>query len=233
MNVDELKNSDIKDIIREQLGLTQLEPRVDESFVAQPKQFNVKTERLSEQTKQGHIELYGGYIEVFNRTSAELDTAPRRDASSAGSAFGSLKRIETYTLNSIYLHELYFANIGDQNSMVYADSIAHMRLDRDFGGFKRWQDDFIACAMSAREGWAVCCLNTFLKRYVNVVVDGDDVGVPVGCFPLIVVDVWAHSYYKDFTTDRRKYVRTMMAELNWKTIEERFVRAERVLDALK
>lgn len=228
----DIKNSDIKEIVKRELGFDPPQ-RVDEAFVAQPKPFDVKTEKLSQQTLQGHMELYKGYVEKFNEISAKLDTASTSDAGTVGTEYRALKRAETYALNAIYLHELYFANVGDQNSMLYADSIAHMRLDRDFGNFKHWQDDFIACAMSAREGWVVCCLNTFLKRYVNVIIDGDDVGIPLGCMPLVVIDMWSHSYYKDYTTDKRKYVRQVMSELNWKVIEERFLRAERILDALK
>lgn len=228
----ELKNSDIKQMIRGELGLDD-QQQLDESFVAQPKQFDIKTERLSDQTKSDHVKLYKDYIDTFNRTSAQLDAVSRKDANAAGSEFRALKKVETYTLNAIYLHELYFANIGDPNSVLYSDTMAHMRLDRDFGGFSRWQDDFLACAMSAREGWVITCFNSFLKRYVNVVIDGDDQGVPLGCFPVVVLDVWAHSYFKDFTVDRKKYAREMMKELNWKVIEDRFIRAERILDALR
>jgi Fe-Mn family superoxide dismutase len=233
-----ITNGEVKRLIRDELGIVHAADALNEAFVVQPKQFDIKSEKLSRSTKDAHIALYKGYVDKFNETSARLDAVDKADSSAVSSEFRALKTSETYALNSIYLHELYFANVGDVNSMIYSDMLAHMRLDRDFGGFKRWQDDFIACAMAAREGWVITCLNVYLRRYVNVIVDGDDQGIPVGCFPVIALDVWAHSYVRDFTgdsvgNDRRSYVRAMMQEFNWRVIEDRFTRAERVVDALK
>lgn len=223
-------NGDLRRLIRENLHVDEV--TLNESFVAQPKQFDLKTEKLSQKTRDTHISLYKEYVKRFNEVSATLDSVSRADANSLSSDYRSLKKIETTAFNGIFLHELYFANIGDVNSTLYSDTLSHMRLDRDFGGVSNWQEDFIACAMAAREGWAVCCFNTFLKRYVNVTLDGDD-GIPLGCFPVIVVDMWSHSYFMDYQTDKKKYVRDMMQELNWKIIEDRFIRAEKLLEALK
>ena len=221
---------DLKQTLRDELGLSQRTSLV-ESFVAQPKQFTNTSSALNDSTFSDHISLYEGYIRSFNATSAQLDTANREDANPT-SQFRSLKRDETYLLNAIYLHELFFANVGDKSSMLHTDSIPYIRLSRDFGEFDSWSDDFIACALSAREGWVVTCLNMFLKRYVNVIVDGHDSGIPLGCMPVLVIDMWTHSR-KDFKNAPDAYVRAMMSELNWRTIESRFVRAEHVVDALK
>ena len=44
----------------------------------------------------------------FALGAAELDTADRDAADSNGSQYRSLKIDETYNMNAIYLHELYF-----------------------------------------------------------------------------------------------------------------------------
>ena len=108
------------------------------------------------------------------------------------------------------------------------DSLSFMRLERDFGSFDNWQKDFVACALSARNGWAVTVYSFMLKRYINIVVDLHSLNVPIGCVPIIVLDCWEHSYYRDYLTDRKTYAYGMMKELNWKTIEERFQKAEKM-----
>jgi Fe-Mn family superoxide dismutase len=113
------------------------------------------------------------------------------------------------------------------------DSLAYMRLERDFGSFDAWQRDFIACALSARNGWAVTVYNVFLKRYMNVVVDLHSIGIPFSSIPIIVIDCWEHTYYRDYLKDRRSYVFAMMKELKWDTIEERVRKAERMIEASK
>jgi Fe-Mn family superoxide dismutase len=226
-----IKNSDIKKIIEESLGTKQ--SSLTESLVAQQKTFKLATEFQSGATKKAHDELYQGYLEAFNRISAELDTADRENVKSTGSTYRSLKQDETYNMNGVYLHELYFANISDLASNVSMDTLAFMRLSRDFGDFDKWQTDFIACCLASRCGWAITYYNIFTQTYINTFIDLHSSSVPVGCIPVIVMDVWQHAYYRDYLSDVKTFTYAMMKELNWSVIEERVKRAEKVAQVLK
>lgn len=218
--------------IREDLKLGSTD-QLDESYVALPKQFDLSTELLSPNTKKAHNDYYQECIKIFNEDSAHLDTADRKGANYDHSSYRSMKGDEIRILNSIYLHELYFANVSDVHSQIDMDTLAFMRLERDFGTFDDWQFDFIACAMSSRNGWAVCAFSTFLQRYVNFFIDDHDQGIPVGCYPVIVIDCHEHAYYRDYLLDRKSYVYAMMKELRWDVIEERFKRADKIAEALR
>lgn len=206
--------------------------KLNEAYSIATKTFDIKTESLSEENKKAHQELLSGYVEALNRVSAELDTAERDGANPNNSQFRNLKIDETHNLNAAFLHGLFFENIGDVNSKITMDSLAFMRLERDFGTFDAWQKDFIACAMSARNGWAVTCYNIFLKRYINVVVDLHCLNVPFGSHPVIVVDAWEHSYYSDYLKDRKSYVFDMMRELRWSRIDERFEKIDKMVKVI-
>ena len=182
---------------------------------------------LSTANKNAHLDLYKNYIETFNRVSAELDAANRSEVSKNHSNFRSLKIDETFNMNAAYLHELYFANISDLHSEIAMDSLAYMRLARDFGTFDDWQKDFIACCSSSRNGWACTVYNTWLQSYHNCVIDLHSDNVPVGVIPIIVIDMWEHSYYRDYLNNSKTYVVAMMKQLNWKVIESRFKRTEK------
>ena len=108
-----------------------------------------------------------------------------------------------------------------------------MRLSRDFGTFDAWQEDFVACCLSARNGWGVTVYNTHLQRYMNTVIDLHSQNVMCGIIPVIIMDCWEHSYYRDYLRDRKTYVFGMMKELNWNVIEERFVKADLIAKVLK
>lgn len=206
--------------------------KIQEAYSVASKTFDVKTESLSEENKKAHQELLAGYVDALNRVSAELDTADRDGANPNNSQFRNLKIDETHNLNAAFLHGLFFENIGDVNSKITMDSLAFMRLERDFGTFDAWQKDFIACALSARNGWAVTCYNIFLKRYINVVVDLHCLNVPFGCHPVIVMDAWEHSYYSDYLKDRKSYVFAMMRELRWTRIDERFEKIDKMIKVI-
>jgi Fe-Mn family superoxide dismutase len=206
---------------------TVAKPAVNEAVVAAPSHFIVKTEKLSAKTKQAHEALYKKHLESFNKTSIGLDSANKHEAGSFASAYRALKMDECTNLNSVKLHELYFNNISDLASQISLDSIPYIKLSRDFGTFENWQYDFIACAMSAREGWAITVYEPYKNVYMNICVDGNDIGVPVGCVPVLVMDMWSHAFFKDYEIDKKSYLVAMMKEINWDVVEARMVLAEK------
>ena len=126
------------------------------------------------------------------------------------------------------IHVRAVQNISDLTSQITVDSLAYMKIERDFGTFDRWQEDFIGCALSARNGWAVTLYSTQLKRYINTIIDLHSQNVMIGMQPVIVLDCWEHSYYRDYLKDRKTYIYAMMKELNWDVIEQRFQVAEKI-----
>jgi len=230
-----MKKKDVANIIKDSLGIEHQkgDETIAESLVAQPKQFRLPTEELSKKNKRNHVDLYDGYIKSFNKVSAELDGASPEASNSNHSNFRSLKIDEVYNLNAVYLHELYFANISDLNSEITMDSLSFMRLERDFGSFDEWQMDFLGCAQASRCGWVVTGYNVFTQSYMNYVIDLHSLNVPIGVFPVIVMDVWQHAYYADYLRDVKAYTINMMRQLNWSVIERRFEKAEKIASALR
>ena len=122
---------------------------LNEAYVAQAGTFNLQTELLSQKTKKQHQELLEGYVRELNDISNKLDGVDKSAANLNNSQFRSLKIDETYNHNAAFLHGLYFENISDLNSKITMDSLAYMRLSRDFGSFDNWQKDFIACCKAS------------------------------------------------------------------------------------
>lgn len=201
---------------------------MNEAYVAEPKKFDLRTEMLSAKTKKARYSDFELHVKALNRISAELDTAEREDLDDKGSSFRSLKMDEVHNLNASFLKAMHFDNISDLTSKLNMDMLSYMRLVRDFGDFDRWQKDFIACAMSARGGFAITGYSLHLKRYINFIIDGSDLNMPLGVLPVIALDVSEGAYYRDYLSDRKTYVFAMMKELNWEKIEERFEKCEKI-----
>ena len=205
---------------------------ISESYVTQAGKFNLQTELLSAKNKKAHQELLEGYVKELNNIAARIDGTDKSSANLNNSEFRSLKIDETYNHNAAFLHGMFFENISDLNSQITVDSLSYMRLARDFGTFDKWQEDFVACALSARNGWAVTFYNPNLKRYMNTIIDLHSSNVMIGMLPVVVMDCWEHSYYRDYLKDRKSYVFGMMKELNWSVIEKRFKQSEVIAKAL-
>lgn len=206
---------------------------LSEAYVTESGQFSLQTELLSQKTKKAHKELLDGYVEKLNKISASLDGVDKSSANLNHSSFRALKVDEVYNHNATFLHGLYFENISDLNSHISMDSLSYMRLARDFGSFDAWQEDFVACSLSARNGWAITAYNMQLNKFVNTIIDLHSLNVMVGIVPVIVMDCWEHSYYKDYLKDRKSYVFGMMKELNWSVIEKRIKFADAISKANK
>lgn len=233
---DILKNIDLDGIIKKSVSESvkkQTKGLVNEAYVAEPKSFKQVSERVSQKTKDAHTELYRGYVDSLNESSNKLDTVDRSDVAHRSSEFCSLKQDEAYNINAKWLHELYFANCFDPHSEIHMDTMSYMKLQRDFGTFDDWQKDFMACALSAGEGWAVCAYNIHLQRYVNTVINDHSSNVMLGLYPVIVVDMWSHAYFKDYLTDKESYLIAQMKEINWIVVEDRFNVAEAIGGVLK
>ena len=229
--MDYLLNKKIKQLIKNDLGLKDMP--INEALVAQEKIFQINTDYLTNKNKENHKNLYRQYLKDFNEISVKLDAVDKSSSSSNHSEFRQLKIDETYNMNAAYLHELYFANISDVNSEIRMDSLAHMRLQRDFGSFDNWQRDFLACCTASRCGWVVTYLNTFTQKYMNCVIDLHSQNVPTGFYPVIVMDVWQHAYYRDYLKEVKTYSTAMMKEINWNIIEKRVEKADRILQIIR
>ena len=238
-DLENLIKSAVKETLSENKVVSKSSDRNDndgrllsESYVAQAGKFDLHTELLSDKTKKQHQGLLEGYVRELNNISSNLDGVDKTSANLNNSRFRSLKIDESYNHNAAFLHGLYFENISDLNSTISVDSLSYMRLARDFGTFDKWQEDFVACCLSARNGWAMTVYNTNLRRYMNTFIDLHSDSVMIGCIPIIVMDCWEHSYFRDYLADRKSYVFGMMKELDWDVIDKRVQKSDLIAKAL-
>lgn len=219
--------SDVKNKVLSAIN-TVLDPNLKEAYVTEPKKFDLRTELLSSKAKTTRQKDFEGFVEALNKISAQLDGADREGANEKSSDFRRLKVDEVHNMNAAFLRALHFENISDLSSKITMDMMCFLRLERDFGSFDSWQKDFIACGMSARDGYVMTGYSLFLKRYMNFVIDTEGLNVPVGVLPVIVLDVAEGAYYRDYLDDRRSYILGMMKELDWNHIEDRVKKAEKM-----
>ena len=224
MSKNDLKNEVLKAID----GILPAKKSINEAYVVQPEKFTLNTEKLSPRVKQARIDHFEKTVATLNKLSAEIDGANPENANKVGSAFRNMKVAEAFAINDAFLQRQFLHNVSDLNSTIMMDMLCYMRLSRDFGTFDDWQKDFIACAKSSRDGYAVTAYSMYLNRYVNLVVDSADTGVPFSAIPVIVLDVSEGVYYRDYISDIDKYIKNMMREFNWGVIEKRFKRCEKI-----
>jgi len=176
--------------------------------------FSYQTSVVSESAFHEHLKLYNGYVNKVNDICHGLENADKSKACHNYSQYRGLKKELSFCLNGVMFHEMYFRNMGDGSNKPGEHFL------RAVGDFDKWKEDFIATAKSAR-GWALCCFEQRTCKVVNVLQDSYSDDLVVSAYPLLLIDMYEHSYFTDYKSDREAYIECFMDAVNWQCVEER------------
>ena len=167
---------------------------------------------MSEKLIVSHYENnYGGAVRRLNAITdqlAELDyaTAPIF-------VINGLKREELVATNSMILHELFFASLGEGGEPEGAlrDALIH-----DFGSIARWSVEFSAMgkAQGGGSGWVLLTWSPRDGKLINQWAM-DHTTTLAGGQPILALDMYEHSYHMDYGARAAAYVDAFMATINW------------------
>lgn len=174
---------------------------------------------VDEEQFEAHIRLYEGYVNNINKIDQILNNNPKREeANTTFSFFRECKRGETFALDGVILHELYFENIGGLVNLPMP--AATQQIETFFGTFENWQEDFIATAKASR-GWAVLTFDQRSYRLRNISLDAHDHGNIAYSAPILVLDMYEHAYYLQYVNDKAEYINRFMENINWEVVASR------------
>ncbi len=180
-----------------------------------PKRFNFSDViGISRNQLEQHYQLYLGYIRLLENVLSTLENEDQTNYEYRG-----LKEGETYALDGIVLHELYFSNLGQ--SIVEPDNKLLNLINRDFGSYERWLDNFLRTGDVAR-GWSILAYHYRDRRLHNIMQDAHNVGAVWDAAPLLVLDVYEHAYMIDFGIDKDRYLQIFRRNIDWSVVNERF-----------
>ena len=175
---------------------------------------------LSERILVSHYENnYGGAVRRLNAIADQLASLDYE--STPGFVVNGLKREELIATNSMVLHEVYFAGLGEPNEPGAPLSEA---IARDFGSLARWRSEFAAMgwAQAGGSGWVILTYNPRDGRLVNAWA-ADHTTTIAGGVPILVLDMYEHAYHMDFGAKAIAYIEAFMRTIDWKLVGTRLV----------
>jgi Fe-Mn family superoxide dismutase len=170
---------------------------------------------MSEKLIVSHYENnYGGAVKRVNAITAQL--AELDFATAPIFVVNGLKREELVATNSMILHELFFASLGEESE---PDTTMREVLVRDFGNVERWRAEFGAMgkALGGGSGWV---LLTYLPRDGKLVNQwaADHTTTLAGGRPILALDMYEHSYHMDYGAKAAAYVDAFIQAINWTSV---------------
>jgi len=170
---------------------------------------------MSEKLIVSHYENnYGGAVRRLNGITEQL--AALDFAAAPVFVINGLKREELIASNSMILHELFFASLGEGGE---PDGRLRDALIRHFGSFERWQAEFSAMgkAQGGGSGWVLLTWSPRDKKLVNQWAM-DHTTTLAGGQPILALDMFEHSYHMDYGARAAAYVDAFMAAINWPNV---------------
>jgi Fe-Mn family superoxide dismutase len=176
-------------------------------------------EGFSDMLLNNHFTLYKGYV---TNTSKVMDmlAAMLKEGKAGTPEYAELKRRFGWEFNGMRLHEYYFDNLGGKAALDKFSKLGK-RLVENFGSYEDWEKDFKATGAMRGIGWTILYHDTIGGKLLNQWINEHDVGHPVGCIPILVLDVFEHAFLTDYGLKRADYIEAFFKNINWAIVEGR------------
>lgn len=161
---------------------------------------------------------YGGSVKALNEVRKKLaemskvkDTPPY--------AYNDLKREHLMRTGSVVNHELYFENLGG-NGKVNGDIQSF--ISDSFGSLSAWEEEFkkIGAGLGGGPGWVILGYNKHLNTLENYW-SYDHMHGTLMTEPLLIMDMYEHSYQIDYGAAAPKYIDAFFNNINWDVVNKR------------
>lgn len=172
---------------------------------------------LSEQLLRSHHD--NNYVAAVEKLNGVRQRLKEVGPDAPGYVLGGLAQGELAFKHSVVLHELYFGHLVGGGS---SGSMTRDMLSKHFGGAPEWERRFRALGLSlgGGSGWAILEYDLHEKRPRMYTAADHSQGLSSGV-PLIVLDMYEHSYHMDYGTAAAKYIDAFFANLHWEEVDRR------------
>ncbi|MBP6860624.1 MAG: superoxide dismutase [Candidatus Pacebacteria bacterium] len=181
---------------------------------------------LSKAQIDAHLALYEGYVKHTNLIADMLKKMRESDAEGNMYPMAELRRRFAFEFDGMRMHEYYFEQFeGGACGIDVGSALAKLSEERygDRGGLVAHIKEV---AGTRGIGWVVVYADPVARTLHTVFVADHELGQLAGLPIILALDLWEHAYMVDYLpAEKKDYVSAFFDNLNWKTVEERFVNA--------
>lgn len=165
--------------------------------------------------------LYKGYVDKTNSSLLNLESARARND------FKNIKCLEkelSFQGSGAILHEMFFQNMKPASEISRIDCRLVQKIIEDFGSFEAFKRQFSEAATAVEaSGWCLLVWVPSFKKLEILQCEKHQNLTLWGCKPILVLDMWEHSYYLQYKTKRPDYISAFWNIINWEEVNRRFL----------
>jgi Fe-Mn family superoxide dismutase len=192
-----------------------------ETFTA--KEFDIpKLDGIGEKTIEEHLKLYKGYVANSNLVLNKIKEY-EKDGIENAYILSELRRRFSFEFGGMRNHEYYFSSLSGGTKEINKEGMLYKEIEKEWDSFENFLSTFKSVAMTRGIGWAMLYNDKINNKLIISWVDEQHIGHLVGASPILLLDMWEHSYYLDYTpAEKKKYIESFFVNLNWEKIEENY-----------
>jgi Fe-Mn family superoxide dismutase len=133
----------------------------------------------------------------------------------------------SYHLSSHILHTIFWTNLTNRKSDPKGALLK--QIEKDFGSFDKLK---LLIAKTSKgvdgNGWGVVGYHPSTQKLTVLQCENHEKLTQWGVIPVLVIDVWEHSYYLEYRNRRAEFVDNLFSIINWDNVADRFNIASRI-----
>ena len=217
----------------QQSGLDKLTDK-DGNFALQPLPYSETFLEPSMDQETLHLHYtfhHGDAVKAANKDLLMIKKAIDENLP-AGQA-GSLETVDYWTkklsfhLSSHILHTIFWTNLT--NKKTDPSGALLKQIEKDFGSYDKLK---LLISKTSKgvdgNGWGILGYQPYTQKLTVLQCENHEKLTQWGVIPILVIDVWEHSYYLKYRNRRPEFVDNLFPIINWDNVAERFNLAVKV-----
>jgi len=176
---------------------------------------------ISKKTNEEHLKLWQGYAKNNNKAVEALNQ--RKNLKNVNATFSEVrnqKMGESFAYGGFLNHKVFFNHLNGDGEPT-KEFLALIKADYD--SFSNYINDLKATALASR-GWAFCCFHFDTESIINVIGDTQNTFPVWNSNLILAIDMYEHSYFADFGTDREKYIDSILSIIDYNAVVKNIIR---------
>lgn len=168
---------------------------------------------------------HGGAVKAANKDMAEIRKA--MDANNFETVDYWTKKL-AFHFSSHILHSIFWTNLTNKKTDPKGDLLKD--IETHFGSYDKLKGYISATSKNVDgNGWGILGYQPYSQKLTILQCENHEKLTQWGVIPLLVIDVWEHSYYLKYKNKRADFVDAMLNIINWDNVAERLAVAKKIV----
>lgn len=193
-----------------------------------PKTFTLgQLSGISEKNIEEHLKLYAGYVTSANLIQQKLHELAQ-ETTPPTYIIGELRRRFAFEYNGMRNHELYFEQLEGGHHAPNMESVFIKKVLENYSSWEDFIHTLEETALTRGVGWTFVSYDRQQKELLVHWVEEQHLGHLLTTTPILALDMWEHAYVYDYpTSEKKKYIKAFLENVNWEIVVKRFDECEK------